>query len=257
MLRPGRPLRRRAKPSVPTGNVPRVRSEARVRWGVPDAVAAWFAGLVAALVVGSAFGERMAAVELALLLVVQGGAIVAWLALVARRKGLGTLAADFGLLAVGVGSRWRAETRWLFAGFGLQLAWIPLLLVLQEVHGELARQEAVRVASRASGLEVPLIVLAVGVVAPVAEELLYRGALLRCVLRRTTPGWSVLVTSLVFAAVHFGDPSVGTVMAFPAIFSLGLVAGYQTAKTGDLVRAVYLHVGFNLVSVIAILTDVT
>jgi hypothetical protein len=146
---------------------------------------------------------------------------------------------------------------WLFAGVGLQLAWIPALVLLREVHGTVARQEAVRIASRSTGLAVPLVFVAVGLLAPVAEELVFRGALLRSLLRRTTPGWAVFVSAAVFGLVHFGDPSVGTLMAFPAIFSLGLVSGYQAVKTGDLSHSIMLHLGFNIVSLLDLLMKIT
>ncbi len=162
----------------------------RISWGIGDVVAAWFAGLLASLVVG-AFVERAASspTELAVLLVAQDGTIVVWLAVVARRKGRGSLDADFGLRAVPTGKPWWGDLPWFFAGVGLQLVWIPAIVLLQEVHGSVARQEAVRIASRSSGLAIPLLFLAVGVLAPVTEELLFRGALLRSLLRRTTPGW--------------------------------------------------------------------
>lgn len=183
--------------------------------------------------------------------------MIAWLAYVARRKGLGSLEADFGLRLVQRGKSWTNNVRWYVTGVGLQLVWIPALVLLQEVHGDVARQEAVRIAARSTGLGIPLIFLSVGILAPVAEELLYRGALLRSLLRKTTPGWAVFVSAAVFALVHFGDPSIGTVMAFPAILSLGLVSGYQAVTTGDLSNSFMLHMGFNTLSLIDLLFKIS
>ena len=154
--------------------------------------------------------------------------MVAWLAV--RRRGARASGPSRPTSACGWcqrGKTWTNNVPWFFAGVGLQLVWIPALVLLQEVHGTVARQEAVRIASRSSGLGIPLLFLAVGVLAPVAEELLYRGALLRSLLRKTTPGWAVFISAAVFGLVHFGDPSIGTLIAFPAILSLGLVSGYQ------------------------------
>jgi membrane protease YdiL (CAAX protease family) len=231
----------------------------RISWGIGDVVAAWFAGLLvsvfaSAAVVGTGSPTP---IELSLLLVAQDGSIIAWLAFVARRKGLGSLEADFGFRAVQRGKTWSNNVRWFLTGVGLQLAWLPALLLLQEVHGTVARQEAVRIAARSTGLGIPLIFLAVGVLAPVAEELLYRGALLRALLRKTTPGWAVFISAAVFGVVHFSDPSIGTLMAFPAILSLGLVSGYQATKSGDLANSMMLHMGFNILSVIDLLVKIT
>ena len=228
----------------------------RITWGTWDVVLAWLVGVFASVLASSFVGVRTTPLELSLLLVVQDGAIIAYLAFVARRKGLGTLAADFGLRFLsqeGIGD----NVRWLLLGVGLQLAWLPALVLLQEAHGDVVRQEAVRIASRSSGVAVPVIFLTIGVLAPVTEELLYRGALLRSLARRLAAGWAVFLSAVIFGLVHFADPSVGTLVAFPAIFSLGLVSGYQAMRTGDLSRSIMLHVGFNMLSVVDLLVKIT
>jgi membrane protease YdiL (CAAX protease family) len=245
----------RSTPGPPVPAPPANRP--RISWGIGDAVAAWFAGLVASVLAGAFVGARTSPSELALLIAVQDGTMIAWLAVVARRKGVGSLSADFGLRAVPRGKRWWDDVPWFFAGVGLQLVWIPAIVLLQEVHGTVERQEAVRIASRSSGVAIPLLFLAVGVLAPVTEELLFRGALLRSLMRKTTPGWAVFISAAAFGVVHFGDPSIGTVIAFPAIFSLGLVSGYQAATTGDLSRSIMLHMGFNTLSVIDLILNIS
>ena len=69
---------------------------------------------------------------------------------------------------------------------------------LQLVHGEDAKQEIVRVVERGSGSAFVLLVVTVLVVAPVAEELMFRGVLLRSLLRRFGPGAAVLVSAVAF-----------------------------------------------------------
>ena len=92
--------------------------------------------------------------------------------------------------------------------------------------------------------------------APLTEELLFRGALLRSLLRKVTPEVAVFVSAVVFGLVHvLGDPSVGTLIALPAIVLLGVVSGYQAVKTGDLARSILLHVGFNALSVVFLFTS--
>ena len=75
------------------------------------------------------------------------------------------------------------------------MALLPVQLLI-EIHGDTAKQDVVKAADRASGIEVPLVILAVAVLAPVAEELLFRGALLRALMRKTTPGWAVFVSAV-------------------------------------------------------------
>jgi membrane protease YdiL (CAAX protease family) len=91
--------------------------------------------------------------------------------------------------------------------------------------------------------------------APLTEELLFRGTLLRSLLRKMSPEWAVLVTAVAFGLVHaLGDPSIGTVIALPAIILLGVVSGYQAARTGNLSRSILLHVGFNALTVVFLFT---
>jgi membrane protease YdiL (CAAX protease family) len=229
----------------------------RISWGIGDVVAAWFAGLFASVIASSFVGKTTSPTELSLLLIAQDGTMVIWLAAVAQRKGLGSLEADFGLRAVQRGKTWRNNVRWFLTGVGLQLVWFPGLILLQDAHGTVARQEAVQIASHSTGLGIPLIVVTVGILAPVAEELLYRGALLRSLLRKTSSGWAVFLSAAIFGLVHFADPSIGTLIAFPAILSLGLVSGYQATKTGDLSNSMMLHIGFNILSVVDLLWKIT
>jgi membrane protease YdiL (CAAX protease family) len=240
---------RRYRAPVRLDPVPRARPA--VTWGIGDVIAAWAAGFLASLVAAAFVIDARRPVQLLVLLVTQDGAMIAWLAMVARRKGVGSLAADFGFRLVPSEGSPLAVIPWFFAGVGLQLvALIPVQLLIQ-IHGETAKQDVVKVADRSSGIEVPLVILAVAVLAPVAEELLFRGALLRELLRKTTPGWAVFVSAVVFGLVHvIGDPSVGSLIALPVIVLLGLVCGYQAVRTGDLCRPIMLHMGFNSLSAV-------
>ena len=54
-----------------------------------------------------------------------------------------------------------------------------------------------------------------------------------------------------FGLVHLaGDPSIGTLIAFPVLVTLGLVSGYQAFTTGRLSRSILLHMGFNALTVV-------
>jgi membrane protease YdiL (CAAX protease family) len=66
-----------------------------------------------------------------------------------------------------------------------------------------------------------------------------------------TPENAVMVTAVVFGLVHvLGDPSVGTLIALPAIILLGVCSGYQAVRTGNLSRSILMHMGFNALSVL-------
>jgi len=90
------------------------------------------------------------------------------------------------------------------------------------------------------------IVFSAVVMAPLAEEVFFRG-LLQSMLRRYTrqPWVAVVITSAAFASIHFSTPQ-----HLPALFVLSLVLGYNYERTGRLVAAIGIHVLFNAISII-------
>ena len=105
------------------------------------------------------------------------------------------------------------------------MALIPIG-ILEEIYGHTAKQDVVKTADRASGWQVPVLALTIVLLAPLTEELLFRGTLLRSLLRKVSPAVAVFISAVVFGLVHaLGDPSVGTVIAMPAIILLGIVSG--------------------------------
>jgi uncharacterized protein len=230
-----------------------------VRWGIGDAIAAFGVGIVVSVVVGAFFVDPdhpNRPQTLIVLICAQNFAIIAWLAMVARRKGTGSLRSDFGLELRRPASAWISDLPWLFVGIGLQLVALIPIGILNAIYGHTARQDVVKAADHASGWQIPVLALTIVLLAPLTEELLFRGALLRSLLRKVTPTASVLISAVVFGLVHaLGDPSIGTVIALPAIILLGVVSGYQAASTGNLTRSILLHVGFNALSVVFLFTS--
>ena len=101
------------------------------------------------------------------------------------------------------------------------------------------------------GLAALLAALAVTFVAPLGEELLARGLVLRSLQRRFEPWVAVLLSSLLFALVHpLLDPRA--ILAVVPLLVLSLVSGIQAVRTGDLSRSIWLHVGFNALAAIGL-----
>ena len=233
---------------------------ARVAWGLPDVAIAWGAGVLLSLFsvafAPAAHAPRREMVpELVAALVLQSVGVVAALAWIARQKGLGSLEADFGAVRPDRALGWRGVVLWLAAGVALSFVAGNLILQpivdLAHLHGK-TPQDVSKTVEAATGAGAVLLGLAVGLLAPVAEELLFRGALLRALLRRTTAPWAVLGSALIFAAAHvIGDPGAGYV--FPGLLLLGLVSAYVALRTGNLASSMLLHIGFNLLSTIVIL----
>lgn len=88
-----------------------------------------------------------------------------------------------------------------------------------------------------------LVVLAV-VLAPLAEECVFRGAIYRFLRARSTRGFAMAMTAVLFAFLHLNT------LGFPGlvVVGLGLCLAYEV--TGDLRVPITLHACFNLNSVI-------
>lgn len=140
----------------------------------------------------------------------------------------------------------------LAVGAGLQVALSLLLaLIVTLLNIDAPEQEVVTAADEAiGGLDRALVVVGAGLLAPAAEELVFRGVLLRVLLRRFGYRWAVYGSSAVFAAVHFFDPNA--VLAIPVLYVVGIVLARQAVKTGRLGRSFLTHAGFNLLSVLAL-----
>ncbi|MBI2438138.1 MAG: CPBP family intramembrane metalloprotease, partial [Lentisphaerae bacterium] len=77
------------------------------------------------------------------------------------------------------------------------------------------------------------------IVAPVAEEALFRGMLLPLIMKRLGAGPAVLLSSALFALVHFHLPSF-----FP-LFVLAAGLGLAYIYTGSLLVPIVMHALFN------------
>lgn len=239
-------------------------ARARLRWGLPDVLIAWLAGLLLVIVftgivtaASPTLSDRLTdddvpAWYLLGALVVQNVAIVLALAWISERKGQRSLRRDFGVawpfdrLSVG------KVVAWLAAGAGLSVVAAMLLRPIADLAGlDDSAQQVSRTVNEAGGVNLFLLLLGVVVLAPVVEELLFRGALLRALQRRFTVPRAVFLSAAVFAAVHVvGDP--GSYAVVPGLLLLGLVSGWQAARTGDLSVSILLHMGFNLISAISL-----
>ena len=90
-------------------------------------------------------------------------------------------------------------------------------------------------ANLSQGFEYILAFITLVIIAPVAEEILFRGYLL-AKLRKHVPIWvAVLITSLLFAVVHLSF-NVGV-----DVFALSLVLCFLRIKTGSLWPSIILH----------------
>jgi membrane protease YdiL (CAAX protease family) len=112
--------------------------------------------------------------------------------------------------------------------------------------------EALKMISQSPSLllDVLLAVMAVAV-APILEEMLFRGLFQTTIRSYTGRPWLAIgATSALFALVHTDHPS-----HWLSLFALALGLGYAYEKSGSLLRPIFMHALFNAISVVAVLTQ--
>lgn len=183
---------------------------------------------------------------LAVLAPAQFAAMLAGIRLVSRRKGSGDMKRDFRLRYQS--GDWVA----LLYGVGLLLAAGLILSFVFEALGiDPGTQQVVEAAEGAERLPEKLIItVVIAVLAPVAEEILFRGMLFDALLARTSVKRTVWISGVVFGLVHLIDPAALPLV--PALIGLGVILGYARQRTDSLSQPILMHIGFNSVTAIGL-----
>jgi membrane protease YdiL (CAAX protease family) len=159
------------------------------------------------------------------------------------RKGHGPIT-DFG-----ISIRWLDVPLGVVLGvatqYGAALLYVPLVRWTSVTTQQLEKP-ARELTDRAHGGGVLLLFIVVAVVAPIVEEIFFRGLILRALQRRMSTGWAIVVSAALFGAAHL-EP-----LQFPALFVFGLVAAILATRTGRLGPGIWAHVAFNAVAVAAL-----
>jgi membrane protease YdiL (CAAX protease family) len=229
-----------------------------LRWGLGDAVLALVFSLVGGLIgeviaIGVTGADTSGTVHvtapiLAGAVIGQYGAWLGWMFVASRRKGLGSLRADFGFV-VDIVHDWPMIPLGLALEIVGAIALLPITRLLDHTP-----QNVVDELDKAHGAKLVLLVVTALVFAPVVEEIFFRGLLLRSLQRRLSAPYAVAISALAFGLTHLvGGWGSGAVL--PALVALGMISGIFAVRTGNLSRSILLHVGFNLLAVLAVLTN--
>lgn len=229
------------------------------RWGLGDVVVGWllaqFGGLLmASLVLGVTGKTKFDDLSLGWVALAQTGLWAGFFVvpLVATRlKGNG-IVADLGLRV-----HWKDLPKGVVGGAVLQYAIAAVVLVplywLFNQSLDDADNVAKELTDRADGaFGVTMLVLIVGIGAPIFEEIFYRGLLQRALLRRFQPRVAVTLTATAFGLSHV-DNLVNEPLTVPGLIVFGLVVGVLALRTGRLGPSIAVHIGFNMTTVVALL----
>lgn len=162
-----------------------------------------------------------------------------------RRKGSGSLGRDLGLAM-----RWSDPLRGLAFGVVAQVAFVvvvPPLYRLVGVDAGKIGETADKLGERAtSPFSALLLFVIVVLIAPVIEEIAYRGLWLRAAERRWGTVAGVGVSAVVFGVTHFQPYDT------PILIAFGLVLGFLAARYRRLGPAIWAHLWFNLAAFISL-----
>jgi len=147
----------------------------------------------------------------------------------------------------------------LWVGGGILLA-TPMVLFLSEwvrsewlepIFGEMKEQEVVDSLKNTSGLSLKIgMIVSACIVAPIAEEVIFRGYIYSVLKRFSNPLFAMVVAGALFAAVHLNLPALLPLWMFAIILTLS----YELS--GSLWVPIGIHAGFNTVSVVFMLIGV-
>lgn len=100
----------------------------------------------------------------------------------------------------------------------------------------------------AGGLPLALVVVLAVVVAPLVEEVIFRGVLFRAMADRINLGVSLVVSSAIFALIHI-EVVLSQPAALVGLFTVGLVLAVAYHLTGNLMVPILGHAVFNAISI--------
>jgi len=141
----------------------------------------------------------------------------------------------------------RSDGIYLFVGVGLQLL---VGIIYYPFHSHSASRPVHEVLGNATGWRVAIVMMSVGIGAPIVEEIFFRGLLLRSLqtvrwqrFTQTATGWlPVLTSGLLFAAAHVQG------VQFFGLALTGVALAVIRVREQRLAPSVLAHAGFNLIA---------
>ena len=172
-----------------------------------------------------------------------------------------------GALSASVKNPESPSSRWTDFGLGM-VVWLvafPWVAVINQIcdfllvsffHFQSYEQVAVRYLKES--LQAPpqaaMALISVIVIAPIAEELLFRGTLQQYLKKFCSLKTAILLTAIIFACFHFSlSQNLGNLSLIPSLFIFSCFLGYTYERQGSIFASIGLHLTFNLASSLQIL----
>ena len=144
------------------------------------------------------------------------------------------------------------------AGVGLQLGVLPLLYrpifwAVESLGGSEINMEQLSKSAQdfvdkvGSSIGLMVLLLIAVVMAPLVEELFFRGLMQNALQKRFSAGVALLVAATIFALAHF------QLLQFPGLLVVGLTCGLMVQRFKRLGPAIFCHMAFNATAVVMLL----
>ena len=212
--------------------------------------AVWlFGGFIGGAILAiTGIGGSGTATGTAIVVLSQTVAVIVAVVALSRTYGTGHLDTDVGLFL-------RAREWWgLAGGIGLQVAIAIVLNPVAEWLDAQDQQQAVADVAESTSDTGGLILLffAFVVLAPIGEELLFRGVILRAMSRLFTPMGAAVVSGILFGLLHWDPTRPEVIIPVLGLIALGIVLGVIAVRRGSLGLPIMLHAGVNLLGYIGL-----
>jgi len=245
---------------VSAAQAPAIPAVPPPRWGVVDAVIGWVLAEVAAVVISGAVlaaagytGTKAKLSNLPLSMIALtfpplwlGFVGVPLFATIRRGNGpVRDLAARIRAVDVPIGAVVGVASQVLLVPL---VSW-PVLKLAGKTFSDLSGPAKMLADKADDPFGVVLLVVIVVIGAPIAEELFFRGLVLRAVERHLGIPAAIAISAVAFGITHFEG------LQTPALIGFGLVLGYLVHRTGRLGTSIIAHMAFNAVSIIGLLVQ--
>jgi len=155
-------------------------------------------------------------------------------------------------LAVGVGLSWRFPRDlvggifWGLCGQALvYLVYLPVQLISPETAAKVS-DKAKETTDVGGGWKFFVLAIAVVLIAPVVEEIFFRGFAQRAFSASFGPAWGVASAAVLFGLFHFAP------LQTPALIAFGFLLGSLARRNGRLGENIVAHIAFNGVTMIGL-----
>ncbi len=185
-----------------------------------------------------------------LLAVLAYGPPLVFLRYASRKWGTGQLRNDIGLTMVKADVGWGPLT-WLGCLAAQIIVGVIVLVTKLPFQNN---TDQIRAARDNPAYVIPILIVAV-VAAPIVEEIVFRGMVLRGLLSRMQPKWAIAVQAVVFGCAHF-DPSRGmrNIGLIVVLSSVGTVLGVAVHQLRRLGPSIIAHAMLNGVAMAVVLS---